>query len=98
MPISEAQARQAMPVFDFLINRLRASIAASVTTKMMICSAESETLMPWSLASNSQRAVSTGCRAISLLLCPRATKFCKKMDMPMAEISGTRRGLLRSGL
>ena len=29
---------------------------------------------------------------------PSATQFCRKMDMPMAEISATRRGLLRSGL
>ena len=55
-------------------------------------------LFPRLLERRSQRAVSTGCRAISLLLCPRATKFCKKIDIPMAEMSGTKRGLLRNGL
>ena len=73
-------------------------MVASVVTKMMTCKADRLMLLPSALVSSVQRTVSTGCRAMSLLLCPRATKFCRKMDIPMAEISGTRRGLLRSGL
>ena len=35
--------------------------------------------------------------AMSREPCPSATQFCRKIDMPMAEMSATRRGPPRTG-
>ena len=78
------------------MNRVRQVMATRVTTNTRICMYETST----SSAPPGPNEKLPGIRLgmdLSLESCDSRTVFCRKIDMPMAEISGISRLLLRSG-
>ena len=78
-----------------LMNWVSPYMLMKVTTKMMICIQE-RLAAKLSGPNSNPPETSTG-MAMSRDPWANRTIFCKKIDMPMAEISGIRRLLPRSG-
>src|SRR5690606_31919068 len=90
------QARDARPIREYLMNNDNAIISSTVTTMIMIreygaVTTKSEPNWNWT------EPVTSAGTAMSRAPWPIATQFCRKMDMPMADMSGTRRGPPRKG-
>ncbi|MCY1453131.1 hypothetical protein D9M71_701020 [compost metagenome] len=93
---SSAQARQARPRREREMNMLRPYMASRVTMKISTCMYE----MVTPVISSAPMTKLPGSRlgmALSLESCASRTSFCRKIDMPIAEMSGIRRLLPRSG-
>ncbi len=96
MCMSCEQAREARPMREYLMNSVRPTISATVTRMIMMREYGTVTSKSDPMWNCTAPDTSDG-TAMSRAPWPRATQFCRKIDMPMAEISATRRGLPRTG-
>jgi hypothetical protein len=91
------QAREAWPVREYLMNSVRPIIINTVTTMIRMREYGAVTVKSLEPSVKLTDPLISAGTAISRAPCPVATQFCRKIDIPIAEISGTRRGLLRNG-
>ena len=96
MCMSCEQAREARPMREYLMNSVRPTISTTVTTMIMMREYGTVTSKSDPMWNCTAPETSDG-TAMSRAPWPSATQFCRKIDMPMAEISATSLGLLRTG-
>ena len=94
--MSSEQARQARPMRERPMNWVNASMVMKVTTKMMSCMHGEAGLEAILAAEGPAPEIRVG---MAMSREPRAIRimFCRKIDMPMAEMRGIRRLPPRSG-
>ncbi|MNV87764.1 hypothetical protein D3C71_1819170 [compost metagenome] len=81
---------------EYLMNSVRPIISTTVTTMIMMREYGTVTSKSDPMWNCTAPDTSEG-TAMSRAPWPRATQFCRKIDIPIAEISATRRGLPRTG-
>ncbi|MCY1465586.1 hypothetical protein D9M71_837530 [compost metagenome] len=96
MRMSSAQARQARPMRERPMNSVSAIIITSVTPTISRREYGTVTVKSPPIWNSMAPEISTGTDT-SRAPCASRTSFCRKIDMPMAEISGARRGPPRKG-
>ena len=90
-----SQARWARPSLVFCTSAQKATSSTAVTTKMRNCFSEIVTVPPPS--GMVITSLSMGGTGLLRGPCATCTKFDRKIDMPMAEISGASRNEPASG-
>ena len=79
-----------------MISQVKPAISATVTTTIRICEYETRAVKP-SIVSRSIPPTIIGGIGLTRAPCVSWTMFCRKIDMPIAEMSGARRVEPRNG-